>query len=149
MPLRCGIGLPTMPAEAARSWTTALLALRMTHQGEAVVDASALGSFLLLAEAADNAPPGPDVLAVQRLVDHDPTVLDQLEVFVHAESIRAAALAARVHHSTMQARVADLGDRMGFDIRGRDGRLRLTLALRLYRLASARFPEAESPDPVS
>lgn len=149
MPSRCGVGVPTNPIEAALSWTTALLALRMTHPGESIVDASALGSFLLLAEAADSAPPGPDVLAIGRLVEHDPTLLDQLEMFVRAESIRAAALAARVHHSTMQARVADLGDRMGFDIRTGDGRLRLTLALRLYRLASSRFPEAGATDPGS
>ena len=140
LPSRSGIGVVASPKEAVRSWHTALIALRMTGADEPIVDASALGSVLLLAEAADASPtPQPDVTEVERLVQDDPRTLRQLDLIVQADSIRAAALASGVHHSTMQGRVAELSDRLGFDLRSPDGRVRLALALRLYRLATTRF----------
>ncbi len=140
LPHRLGIGIPVIPTGLARSWQTALLALRMSGPAEPVVDAGELGSLLLLAEAADaNATPQPDVIAIEQLVQVDARSLEQLDLIARAESIRAAALASGVHHSTMQARVVDYGDRLGFDLRSSHGRVRLDLALRLYRLATTRF----------
>jgi hypothetical protein len=140
LPRHLGIGIPTLPTDLPRSWQTALLALRMSGPAEPVVDAGELGSVLLLAEAADaNATPQPDVIAIEQLVRVDARSLEQLDLIARAESIRAAAIASGVHHSTMQARVIDYGDRLGFDLRSSHGRVRLDLALRLYRLATTRF----------
>ncbi|MDF2444608.1 MAG: hypothetical protein JWR01_2811 [Subtercola sp.] len=137
---RLGLGLSGSASAAPRSWHTALLALRMTSPAEPVVDAGRLGSMLLLAEAADaQAAPQPDVLAIAQLAGDDPRSLSQLDLVVRAESIRAAAASSGVHHSTMQARVAELSERLGFDVRSSDGRVRLSLALRLHRLATTRF----------
>ncbi|RFA11555.1 hypothetical protein B7R21_12705 [Subtercola boreus] len=139
-PTRQGLGLSVLAVDAPRSWQTALLALRLTTPAEPVVDAGRLGSVLLLVEAAEaSAAPQPDALAIERLVQEDPRNLPHLELIVRAESIRAAAAASGVHHSTMQARVAELSEQLGFDARSAEGRVRLSLALRLYRLGANRF----------
>ena len=138
---RHGLGVPSRAADAVRSWKTALLALRMTSSTEPAIDATELGSILFLAEAADaSATPLPDVLQMKQLVGDDSRTIDQLDLIARAGSIRAAAIASGVHHSTMQARVAELSDRLGFDVRSSDGRVRLILAIRLYRLATTQFP---------
>lgn len=137
---RRGLGLPVVVDSAPRSWQTALLALRMTSPAEQRIDAASLGSVLLLAEAADALTVlQPDVVAIDELALDDPRSLPLLELLVRAESVRAAAVAAGVHHSTMQSRVAELRRRLGFDLRSSDGRVRLSLALRLHRLATTRF----------
>ncbi|WP_382308103.1 helix-turn-helix domain-containing protein [Herbiconiux sp. UC225_62] len=62
-----------------------------------------------------------------------------LDALAHTDIVRAAAALAGVHHSTMQARAADLAEALGFDPRTPSGRVRLSDALRLHRLATARF----------
>jgi hypothetical protein len=143
LPNRCGIGMPVDSTNASRSWNTALIALRMTSPAEPLVDAAGLGSVLLLAEAADASPvQQPDVIVIEDVVAGDPRNLDQMELILRSDSIRAAAVAAKVHHSTMQGRVTELSDRLGFDVRSPDGRVRLALAIRLYRLATTRFHDS-------
>ncbi|TQL53073.1 PucR-like helix-turn-helix protein [Subtercola boreus] len=137
---RLGLGLLLPATDAPRSWQTALLALRLSTEAEPVIDASALGGMLLLAEAAETSShPQPDVEAIDRLVQDDPRNLANLELLVRAESVRAAAASTGVHHSTMQARVSELSERLGFDVRSSEGRVRLSLALRLHHLATNRF----------
>ncbi|RFA14126.1 hypothetical protein B7R22_10980 [Subtercola boreus] len=65
--------------------------------------------------------------------------LPHLEFIVRAESIRAAAAASGVHHSTMQSRVAELSQQLDFDARSAGGQVGLALALRLYYLGANRF----------
>jgi hypothetical protein len=148
---RAGVGVPTAPLELRSSWTSAVLALRMTSAREPVVCADELGVVLLAAEAADAAAPGraahPDVAAIAAVVaadsrsahDRGVDALDALDALARTDSVRAAAVLAGVHHSTMQARAADLADALGFDPRTSAGRVRLSGALRLHRLATTRF----------
>jgi hypothetical protein len=141
LPQRLGVGISAAPDALPRSWQTALLVLRMSGPTEPIIDADELGSILLLAEAADaSSIRQPDVDVIARMVQDDPRRLEQLELIARAESVRSAAIASAVHHSTMQARVVEFGDRLGFDLRSLHGRVRLDLALRLYRLDTTRFP---------
>jgi hypothetical protein len=141
LPQRLGVGIPGPPVGLARSWQTALLALRMSGPTEPIIDAAEMGSILLLAEAADaTSTRQPDVDEIVRMVQEDPRRLEQLDLIAQSESVRGAAIASAVHHSTMQARIVEFGDRLGFDLRSPHGRVRLDLALRLYRLDTTRFP---------
>jgi DNA-binding PucR family transcriptional regulator len=49
-------------------------------------------------------------------------------------SLRAAATALRVHHSTLQDRISHAEPLLGWNVREPHGRLRLQLALALRRL---------------
>jgi PucR C-terminal helix-turn-helix domain len=53
--------------------------------------------------------------------------------------VRAVARAAGLHHSTVQARLADLPRHLGFDVTTGRGRARLHTALIVRRAANARF----------
>lgn len=137
---RIGVGVATHPSELWVSWRAATLALRVSSESRPVVVADELGAALRLLEAADADPvPHPDAALIARVVGQEPDALRSLDALVATESIRAAAVAAGVHHSTMQRRVVEFGDKLGFDPGAPDGRLRLALALQLHRLATARF----------
>ncbi|HEY4266962.1 MAG TPA: helix-turn-helix domain-containing protein, partial [Galbitalea sp.] len=62
------------------------------------------------------------------------------EATASSDSLRAAATVAGVHHSTLQAHVIEWNAALGFDLRSPAGRVRLALALRLYRLATFELP---------
>jgi hypothetical protein len=136
---RLGVGIPALPASLRDSWLSALLALRLTTTREPVVDAASLGAFLLLAEAADSRerelqPELPDVVALDAIESRDPRALGYLDALAQSDSVRSAAAIAGIHHSTLQAHAADWTNALGFDVRSPAGRVRLALALRLYRL---------------
>jgi hypothetical protein len=137
---RVGVGLATSPTDLPMSWRSATLALRVSGPARPVVVADELGAVLRLLEVADTDPvPHPDAVGVARMVTQDPDILRTLDAVVLTESVRAAAAMAGVHHSTMQRRVIDLADRLGFDPGSAAGRVRLALALHLHRLATSRF----------
>jgi hypothetical protein len=134
-----GIGLAVDPARLPKSWASALVALRLSGPGEAVVQAERLGSLLVLAEAADADPDAhPDVVALERLA-LERGALPTLDALADTGSVRAAATALGVHHSTVQARLLGLVDTLGYDPRLPDGRTRYVLARTLHRLRAARF----------
>ena len=54
-------------------------------------------------------------------------------------ALSAAGVEAGLHHSTVQARAEQYSTALGFDIRSPRGRVRLSLALALRRLATTRF----------
>lgn len=62
-----------------------------------------------------------------------------MEALLATDSLRAAAAAIGIHHSTLQAQAAKCSTALGFDVRSPQGRLRLALALKLHRLAITRF----------
>jgi hypothetical protein len=133
---RIGVGVAAVPASLRDSWLSALVALRLTTEREPVVDATSLGAFLLLAEAADSrAPELPDVVALAAIESRDPRALGYLDALGCSDSVRSAAALAGIHHSTLQAHAAEWTTALGFDVRSPEGRVRLALALRLYRLA--------------
>ena len=134
-----GIGLAVDPARLPKSWASAVIALRLSGSDASVVEAERLGSLLVLAEAADADPdPHPDVVALEHLAA-DRGALPTLDALADAGSVRAAAAALGVHHSTVQARLLGLVDTLGYDPRLPDGRTRYVLARTLHRLRSARF----------
>jgi hypothetical protein len=137
---RAGIGLATDSASLHSSWASAVAALRMTGPAEPVILADDLGALLLLAEAAD-AQTGdqPDVAAIRSMLASSSHDLWSLEVMVASESLRAASAELGLHHSTLQARAADISKSLRFDIRSPSGRTRLAIALRLYLLSTNRF----------
>ena len=136
-PDRAGIGPAVEPGRLPRSWSAALVALRLTDEDSPVVTADELGAVLLLAEAADAAPqPHPDVAALEALAaDH--AALPTLDALAHAGTARAAASVLGLHHSTVQTRLAAAGAALGYDPRTPDGRTRYVLARTLQRLRNA------------
>ncbi|WP_457962316.1 hypothetical protein M1E17_12125 [Arthrobacter sp. D1-29] len=135
-----GIGLAMTPESLHRSWATALLALRLTSPRHPRQLADDLGSLLVFAEAADaSSYETPDLTALKRLVKQQPKALGLLESVACANSLRAVADEAGLHHSSVQARAADFSAELNFDVRTALGRVRLSLALALYRLNTATF----------
>lgn len=137
---RAGIGIPTSPVSLPESWASALVALRLSSTREPVVDAAELGALLSLARVADEAPDGmPDVEALSDLVAAQPGAAALLDAIATTDSLRAASVETGLHHSTVQARAGQYSDMLGFDIRSPRGKVRLSLALALHRLATSRF----------
>jgi hypothetical protein len=127
-----GIGIAGRGDELPESFRTALLALRLRPGADAVVDAAELGVVLTAVSALEPvAAQQPDVVALARLDARTRAVLDELAA---AESVRAAATALGLHHSTLQARHETLTTELGYDPRSLDGRARFQLARLLLRL---------------
>lgn len=136
VPGPAGIGIALRGAELPESFRTALLALRLRPASGAVVDAAELGVILAAVSALEPvAAVQPDVVALARLDARARAVLDELAA---AESVRAAATALGMHHSTLQARHDALTTELGYDPRSLDGRARFRLASLLLRLAEDR-----------
>jgi hypothetical protein len=128
-----GVGVPCRADELPESFRTAVLALRLLPGRDAVVDAASLGIVLAAVSALEPvAAQQPDVVALTRLDARAREVLDEL---TRAESVRAAAAALGMHHSTLQARHEALTNELGYDPRSLDGRARYRLAQLLLRLA--------------
>jgi hypothetical protein len=138
---RVGVG-PLVPVlELPSSWEAARTALRFaadgTEQdpGARVVHADELGGLAVLAAAvAPGTKPVADVLALERARSAAPWVLGTLVTFASSPSLRTAATALVVHHSTLQDRIAHVEQLLGWPVRDPPGRLRLQLALALRRL---------------
>lgn len=137
---RAGIGVAAAPHDLARSWQSALTALRLTSDGEPLLHADELGSLLLLAEiSTDGAPENCDLQSVGLVIRESPRILPMLDTLAASDSLRAAANTLGFHHSTVQSRAEDLSGKLGFDVRTSRGRTRLAVALALYRLETTRF----------
>jgi hypothetical protein len=137
---RAGIGIAATPATLARSWASALIALRLSSAREPVVNAEDLGALLPLAAAADaTLSETADVAALSDLIASHPGAEVLLEAIAATDSLRAAGVDSGLHHSTVQARAAQYSEALGFDIRSPRGRVRLSLALSAHRLATTRF----------
>lgn len=138
-----GVGHAGRPAELPSSWSSALVALRSRRPDEQVVHADELGALVALAQVIDDGGAVPrDVLLVEEL-QSDPATARALDAVVDSSSVRAAAAALGLHHSTLQARVDQLGRTLGFDLATPHGRTRLdlALALALARVRRTRFPD--------
>jgi len=137
---RAGVG-PLVPiTDLPESGRLARLALRLTAEGTTedpgprVVHADELGALALLVHAADTAPqPIPDVRALEHAAAAAPWVLATLDAVAGAASLRDAARALRLHHSTLQDRLTHAQALLGWDLRHPQGQLRLQLALVLRR----------------
>jgi hypothetical protein len=149
-PLPSGDALPTRRAgrgpvvpvlELPACWVGARTALRFTaaggeqDPGPVVVDFTTLGGLAVLAPAiTTDSEPVPDVQALERAAAAAPWVLATLDAIATTASLRAAATALTVHHSTLQERVAHAEHLLGWSVHDPQGRLRLQIALVLRRL---------------
>jgi hypothetical protein len=139
-----GIGPVAAVVDLPASWELARLALRLTAEGTAddpgprVVHADQLGALPLLVRAADGADV-PDVRALEHAATIGPWALATLDAVATATSLRDAARALHVHHSTLQDRLLHAEAALGWDVREPAGRLRLHLALVLRRASHHRL----------
>lgn len=139
-PARAGVGGPVAPAGVAGAWTDALVALRLTTRRRPIIDVAELGVLTVLAAGVDTLTGvPPDAAVIARLASAEPAVLDTLDEIAGQESLRAAATALGVHHSTVQHRILALRAALGFDPTGPGGRCRLAMALAVHRLLTTRF----------
>lgn len=137
---RAGIG-PRVPVdELPESARLARLALRLTAEGTQddpgprVGHADELGALTMLVHVADDQQqPIPDVRALEHAAAAAPWVLATLDAVAGAISLRDAARALRLHHSTLQDRLTHAQALLGWDVRHPQGKLRLQLALALRR----------------
>ncbi|BBH69177.1 hypothetical protein ACTI_58620 [Actinoplanes sp. OR16] len=138
-PERAGVGLAVSVLELPVSCRAARVALRFSaagtdeDPGERVVHFSALGALAALAAVPE---PGsvPDVRVLEHAAAGAPWLLPTLHAVATTISLRAAAGRLRLHHSTLQDRVAHAEHLLGWSVRDPHGLLRTQLALTLRRL---------------
>lgn len=138
---RMGFGPAVAVPDLPSSWADARTALRFTaagteqDPGPITVDFTELGGLALLASAVGaNHEPVPDVSALNRAAAAAPWILATLDAIATTASLRAAAAALTVHHSTLQERVTHAEHLLGWSVHDPQGRLRLQVALMLRRL---------------
>jgi hypothetical protein len=137
---RIGVG-PAVPVlELPKSWSHARTALRFAADGTdddpgpSVVFADELGALMLLADALDPTVPPADVRALEKAARSGPWVLRTLVEFTSHASLRLAAAALYIHHSTLKDRITAIEHDLGFLVGSPAGRLRVQLALAVRRL---------------
>ncbi|MBB4689432.1 helix-turn-helix domain-containing protein [Amycolatopsis jiangsuensis] len=136
---RAGLGPAVAVADLPRSWAQARVAYRFTaaedDPGARVVDYADLGGLAVLATAIgpDTAPVA-DVRAVESARTTATWVLPTLAAVAKTASLRAAATALVLHHSTLQGRLGHAEQLLGWPLREPSGKLRLQVALALWRL---------------
>lgn len=127
--------------DAPTAFDHASLALRLTgdatHLEPTHLDFADLGSLGALAAAfsVEQAAAVPDVQQVGALLTDHPWVLGTLRAAATAPSLRQAAAALHVHHSTAQERITWLDRHLGYPVLSPQGRQRTLLTLTLWRLA--------------
>jgi hypothetical protein len=138
---RAGVGTAVPVLSLPASWAAARIALRLTAEGTdddpgpRVVHADEVGGLALLAgSVGPGTPPIPDVLALEQAAAAAPWMLATLYAVATTGSLRAAAAALRVHHSTLQDRIVHAERLLGWPVREPPGQFRLHLALVLRRL---------------
>jgi PucR C-terminal helix-turn-helix domain len=130
-------GLDGLPASLATARTALRLSAAGTEDdpGPRTVWYDELGGLAVLAENVGLATPMiPDELALEHAALAAPWMLATLHAVATSASLRAAAAALLVHHSTLQERIAHAERLLGWPIREPQGRHRLYLALALRRL---------------
>lgn len=138
---RAGIGAATSVTEVWRSWAGALAALRLTADGSGAdpgprqLRHEDLGALAVLAEHV--APADALVEDVRTLLAVEAAAagsLATLTALVEQDSLRRAAAALHLHHSTLQARLPQLRAALGHPFDTPAGRSRLHTALLLLRI---------------
>jgi hypothetical protein len=138
---RLGVGAVGGVLDLPASWVGARAAARFTAMdteqdpGPRVVHADQLGGLAVLADVigADTEPIA-DVRAVEQARTDAPWVLATLVAVAASPSLRAAATALLIHHSTLQERLGHVEHVLGWPIRDPQGKLRLQLAIAMWRL---------------
>ncbi|WP_338895222.1 helix-turn-helix domain-containing protein [Streptomyces sp. TG1A-60] len=139
---RVGVGPAVAVLDLPDSWAAARTALRFTAEGTTqdpgprVVHADDLGGIALLAGlVGPGAEPPSDVQTLETAAAASPWLLATLNAVASTASLRAAATAINVHHSTLQERLVQAEHLLGWPVRTPQGRFRLQLALTMRHLA--------------
>lgn len=132
---------PAVPIEqAANSWQAARRGLRFTAlPGHHWTTTDGLGCLLALADLdAEHVLTMTDIQAIGRVREgrQGHRDLELLESITRHASVREAAAALHMHHSSVAYRLAKLSDQLGYDVRSPEGRYRVATALLLWRLFS-------------
>ncbi|HSX67372.1 helix-turn-helix domain-containing protein [Nocardioides sp.] len=143
----CGIGVAAGIDALDRSFRTATVALRLClPPEEPLVVADAYGGLIeLLAEAGDDAHHG-DADCLATVAEH-PWGLETVGAIVTTQSVREAARALAIHHSTMQGRLDVITATLGFNPLEGFGRTRLGTAYLMHRLRRSSVLELPAPIP--
>jgi sugar diacid utilization regulator len=136
---RVGVGPPVTGAGIARSWAGARYALRFTGPDPAdrVVEYAGLGALALFAHVPVEAIAElADVQALEKLarMPNGAEALAAVRALCAEGSVRRAAAAVHLHHSSMAGRIARAEAVLGYSLADPAGRLRAHLALALVRL---------------
>jgi sugar diacid utilization regulator len=147
--LRVGLGGSVAPTAAEKSWEQAVLALRFAAPAASgrselpvrpLVDYDKLGAYALLAKIprADLRSQR-DVVALDALASSAAGALEvaALQAFCRTGSLRSAAQALYVHHSTVADRLARAAGTLGWHLDDPADRFRAQLALCARRLADS------------
>jgi len=138
---RVGFSLDCSPSALSGGWREANVAAqfsRILGFGSAV-DYRDLGSLELLAGIVpERAAANKDVEKLRELADtprgHE--ALQALEALLVHGSVRQAAAAMYLHHSTLHYRMAQIEMSLGFGLQDQQGRVRAAVAVALWRLLS-------------
>ncbi|WP_170297089.1 helix-turn-helix domain-containing protein [Agromyces salentinus] len=141
---RAGIGQVLPADEAPLSWKRAWSALALTSEGtradpgDRIVLADDAGALLWLVEHLSPGAELPDdVTSVTTHAASAPWLLETLEAISTNDSVRDAAAALGLHHSTVQERSARASRLLGWDITDQRGKHRTQLALAIRRIGNA------------
>jgi hypothetical protein len=140
-----GVGVATGVEDLHHSFRTGLVAVRLCDPPAVTsVLADEFGGLVgLLADVPDHSPQ-PDATLVDAVMHH-PWGRETLDAIVRSQSLRQAARAAGVHHSTMQSRVETVTSVLGFDPFDGFGRTRLGTAYLVWRLHHSRVLDLPAP----
>lgn len=138
---RAGISRPRPAHQLPESWHEARLCLRLTagggdeDPGPRQLSAEDAGALVLLARSASNLDARvEDLTALHRAAGGTTWAMRTLHAVAETTTLRGAAEAVPLHHSTLQRQVRQLERTLGWSLTSADGRLRLQLALALRRL---------------
>lgn len=143
---RVGVGVAVPIENAPLSGRTAEHALRLSGSESSadpaphVVQARTLGAVMLLVAGFDRDPSWadhPDVQAIAAAAQELPWLTTTLHALCSASSLRTAATALHIHHSTLQTRLARLCQELGWDVSTAEGKFRLQVALTVRQLAAS------------
>ncbi|MBL7489419.1 helix-turn-helix domain-containing protein [Frankia sp. AgB1.9] len=142
-----GVGGAVTALDAHESWRQATLALRFTAHGRhqsRVVEFDGLGALAIVAEVPEaRLRQNPDLVALEALTASD---IEALEVFCLSGSLRQAAAALHLHHSSVAARLDNIEAALGWRLDDPLGRFRAMLAL-LARTSSSGRSTADRASP--
>jgi hypothetical protein len=141
--LRAGVSTSSTISDIPQLAEQALTALRF-GLSDATMWWENLGAIVLLASSCDQAALAdhPDIVNLRRIISDSGNSYKILHALATTDTVRSAASALRLHHSTVQHRSAQFEELLGFDPRESAGRRRLWFAMALERYLY--FPERRS-----
>ncbi len=145
MPRRAASAIGRSLEQIPPAHELARLALRFTaagtldDPGQMRVAAADLGGLLTLAPGCDTPAAAAEVAIIESVAVVHEWALVVFDALASCASLRTAALALHVHHSTLQDRVSVLDRMLPYNVQSSTGRTRLAIALALRRLRRNRW----------